>query len=193
MSRLTKEDFDKAGIPASQRHATTVATPSKSKNISEINIKNDKVTKILSRTVTSDLLEELKEGILEDASELEFPNHSPESNKDWLTIANVIKRNKFYENNCHAISSELAQFMDELGSYTDGFKSAETIQLDYNNGVHVAVLVEDEDGEKTVVDYTARQFDKSLPVPLMLKQNDWEELIDYYIEKLHGDYRSESK
>lgn len=129
------------------------------------------------------------DGIELDASSIEFPNHNSAAKKDWMTLEELISKDKYYDNNCDAVSGEVYNYLEEMQIDYEGISNVDLVQLDYAKGAHVAVSVTNEDGEDWVIDYTAKQFDTSLPVPLVLPKKTWEDLIDGYIWAKHKDSR----
>lgn len=134
-------------------------------------------------------MQEIAFGIEEDAATIEFPNHNDECADDWLTLDVLLDKNMYFQNNCHALSSELTELLYHQYSYSDEVSEISTVQLSYGYGVHAAVKVE-LDGEPWILDYTARQFDSTLPNPLIIPEGKWEALIDYYVWTQYFDSRT---
>lgn len=129
------------------------------------------------------------DGIDSEADSIEFPNHNSDAKTDWLTLRELISEDKHYLNNCDAVSGEVYNYLEEMQDEYEGISNVDLVQLDYAKGAHVAVSVTNEDGKDWVIDYTAKQFDTSLPVPLVLPKKTWEDLIDGYIWAKHKDSR----
>jgi hypothetical protein len=151
-------------------------------------VKTHTLPDISNIEVPENLLE-TTEGIELDASSIEFPNHNSASKKEWMTLEELISKDKYYDNNCDAVSGEVYNYLEEMQYEFEGISNVDLVQLDYAKGAHVAVSVANEDREDWVIDYTAKQFDTSLPVPLVLPKKTWEDLIDGYIWAKHKDSR----
>jgi hypothetical protein len=140
--------------------------------------------KIEAPAEVSDLISDIES----EASSIEFPNHNHASGEDWLSLEELIQNDNLYENNCDAVSGEIYNYLEEMSNHYPDITKIDLVQLDYTKGAHVATSLELE-GESWVLDYTAKQFDSSLPVPLIAPKKDWEKLIDLYIWVKHKDTR----
>jgi len=135
-----------------------------------------------------DILDEISE----DYAEIEFPNHNADYEDDWLSMEELISDNAYYRNNCDAVSSEMSEYIYMNYYSEEGITDITPVQLQYKSAVHVAVGLK-VDGSPWVIDYTARQFDEKAPCPLVLPQQKWEALIDYYVWTQFSDTRTDSK
>lgn len=135
-------------------------------------------------------LQDLAADIHDDAHEVEFANHNSDYDDDWMTLGELLEHDAYYRNNCDPLSGELCEYLTSAMSPDDEFENVSTVHLFYGSGIHAAVRLEVE-GEPWVLDYTARQFDTSLPVPLMLPQHKWEALIDHHIWTAYKDQRTD--
>lgn len=124
-----------------------------------------------------------------EASSIEFQNHNSASGEDWLTLEELIENDNLYENNCDAVSGEIYNYLEEMSSHYHDISKIDLVQLNYARGAHVAVTVTINEAE-WVLDYTAKQFDSSLPAPLLAPRKEWENLIDAYIWVKHKDSRA---
>jgi hypothetical protein len=132
---------------------------------------------------------DLSVDIESEANTIEFPNHNAASGEDWLTLEELIENDNLYENNCDAVSGEIYNYLEEMASHYPEISKIDLVQLNYNKGAHVAVTATIDESE-WVLDYTAKQFDSSLPVPLLVPRQEWENLIDAYIWVKHKDSRA---
>ena len=123
-------------------------------------------------------IQDSAEDILDDARNIEVSNHASEG-ADWLTIENMANP-KYALNNCWSVSSKLVESLT-FSMYGD-INKVDTVTLEHDGWEHCAVLLENEE-EKVVVDFTARQFDPAAAFPTVMPFHDWRDYIEKVADK----------
>lgn len=125
------------------------------------------------------------EEILENYGDtLEFANHSDrsiENGYDEYVFLNDCANEDVAWNNCWIVASEILENIS-----AEDFDADEIKQIDVmaeGAGVYHAAIAASVEGEWIVYDYTARQFDKTLPFPLVAPQNIWKDILENRIGK----------
>lgn len=174
-------------LPTLPRQTSSLSEASDVESSNKLKLAAHKLAalKIKHPEPVSDLISDIES----EAYLIEFPNHNSTSSEDWLSLEELIRNDKLCENNCDAVSGEIYNYLEETSPHNhQEISEIDLIQLDYTKGAHVATSFT-VGKQKWVIDYTARQFDTTLPVPLVIPQDKWEELIDSYIWLKHKDSR----
>lgn len=133
-------------------------------------------------------LKDLAYSFMDYAEEIEITNHNKLGN-ETLTLQEMLENPKLFNNNCGPVTWAILK--DLQYESINGYEFQEhTIQ--YNEGVHVAVLATSSNGEEYILDFTARQYYRNLPCPLIEKRDNWEKTIDTYVSMLYMDERKTS-
>lgn len=123
--------------------------------------------------------------VMDYPEDVEFPNHNPQG-EEWLTLQDTLENPNLLQNNCGAITWAVIETITQ--ELPDGY-TAEEKTLTYNNGVHVAVLITDPQNKQHIIDYTAKQYDPTLPTPYITSKENWEKTIDSYVQQQFQDTR----
>lgn len=124
--------------------------------------------------------------MLDYADEIEFVNHNLRHGEEYATLQDMIDNPKMFNNNCGPATWAIIEQLDPLPDN----HTAAPIQLQYLEGIHVAVLLTDHStGAEYILDYTAKQYWDKLPVPLITTRKTWERVIDNYVRVLFKDRR----
>lgn len=133
----------------------------------------------------SDLLtrvDEAVEEITDHAYEIEFLDHSAMAEEDdWLTIRDLYNP-EFAQNNCHAASCEVLEQVN-FHSFIN-FDTSEIVVVDEEWVRHYAICLKDGD-EEVIVDFTARQFNATAEVPLIMEREAWLEWLRIQVDILN--------
>lgn len=111
------------------------------------------------------------EVIRDYGDDVQIPNHgeSP-TTRPYVNLKDMVDGD-VARGNCWAMTNELIEIVDT--SAFDGAEWLDEISIETSWGLnHTALFVGTEDGGY-VVDYTARQFDKSLPFPFIASSVEW--------------------
>lgn len=130
-------------------------------------------------------LHELAENIVEYANDIEFINHNKKGD-EYLTLQDLIEDHTLFNNNCGPVTWAV---LDALSSEDVEGYTFEEHTITYKEGIHVAVLAKNDSGEEYILDFTAKQYYKNLPCPLVESKANWEKTIDTYVSMLYQDSR----
>lgn len=126
-----------------------------------------------------DVLDLYNEYVFED--ELEIADHSGLASGDWITLAELRDNPEALGNNCQAVSAELGK---EL---VGGDEKVELLTVHYEDGyLHNAVSITLPTGSTVVLDFTAAQYDPSLPIPFVAEKARWRDTIAERVLAKHG-------
>jgi len=123
--------------------------------------------------------------IMNYCDDIEVLNHYHEG-KEYLSLTDMLQNTKMFTNNCGPITWAVMENLN--ADMPEGYRVEDYI-LEYRQGVHVACLITDENGEQYVLDYTAKQYDSRLPCPLVEPKERWEAIIDKQVAILYNDTR----
>lgn len=127
---------------------------------------------------------ELVEEIEAAADDIWVPDHSGEAGEDWVALSDIAHNPALAGNNCHAVTFEIFRTAVEDVGHDHPVGTAELV---FDSGVHWAGTFGDAQGRRWVVDYTAHQFDSSLPVPYVALSGEWEKFVAGKIGDKFGD------
>lgn len=116
-----------------------------------------------------------------DEESIEIYDHSGLSDEEILTLAELRDNPDLLANNCYSVSSVLAQELsspdEEVGVISIAYRDKHS---------HHAVSIRNADGEEVILDYTAAQYDNSLPIPFLANRARWKATIADRVAKKHG-------
>lgn len=128
--------------------------------------------------------------IAEDATVIEFPDHSP-GGAEWVNLSDMTDP-YLAGNNCHAATHAVLEHVvtqigqpEEWTAGTVELVFVRTVPGDADSSVHWANTLSSVTGEEWVVDYTARQFDPAVPFPLVARREAWQ---GWVMERVEGEY-----
>lgn len=121
--------------------------------------------------------------ILEDAEGKEYENYSNHGG-EWVTL-HQMKSMPIAMDNCYATTDFLLENRLIKGNLLKSHSLHKVVVQDPEYGSsHCAVLVEfTETQERIVLDFTARQYDNSLPFPVVTGQSEWLQMMQEFIEE----------
>lgn len=123
--------------------------------------------------------------------EIEIPNSNKEaSSAAWITLADVKNNPRLAAGNCGSVSYALeSELSHDFSSENIDFSSVEVKYQDgYNHVANKAILP---NGDIVMVDYTANQYDQTLPTPYVAGVKEWAATINDRVKKLHNTEMSE--
>lgn len=113
--------------------------------------------------------------------EIEFLNHSPNSDEECLTLDRMSEQD-IAINNCHAAT---AVVLENLIS-THRHLKPQQIHVTFADGKsHYAVVVSDEEEGTFVLDYSYAQYDPYTPFPMVAPVERWKNMVDEKGRALH--------
>lgn len=129
-------------------------------------------TTTIDRLDTTTALQELANEILEEADYIEFPDHSGVGNSDWTKLSKA-SNPEHASNNCNAAADEVMKYTVTTIGLSPGLNiSMAAIFFDDDSCHYANLITDDQDNVLGIIDFTARQFDASLPFPLVLDSID---------------------
>lgn len=136
-----------------------------------------------------DEITELVDGLAFSPEEVWFPNHNSTSDEEWLNLQQLADEPSLARNNCHSVTFEVHREIAENVGHPHPHGTAELV---FESGVHWANIAEDAECRRWAVDYTARQFDPTLPCPLVEPADRWQTRVETAIREQYGDVLQES-
>ena len=135
--------------------------------------------------IVLDLVHELDDFMGEEFlnCSLAFEEADEYGDGDWTCLADMAHW-EFAGNNCETATEHVLELIVTKIGQDPGVAHG-TAQLDWEPDMHFANTVT-VDGATWVVDYTARQFDKTLPFPYVAALTDWKQVIDAASHAEHG-------
>lgn len=120
------------------------------------------------------------EVIRDYGDELEIRNQGANSpTRPYVNLKDMVK-GSIAKGNCWAMTKEIVNRVDK--SAFDDAEQIEAINIETSWGMgHTALFVKTKNGGY-VVDYTARQFDESLPFPFIASPDEWKNRLG----EIHG-------
>lgn len=116
-----------------------------------------------------------------DEDSVEIYDHSGLGDEEMLTLADLRDNPELLANNCYSVSSELAEQLfspdEEVGVISIAYRDRHS---------HHAVSFRNSDGEEVILDFTAAQYDSSLPIPFIADRARWKATIADRVGKKHG-------
>lgn len=129
---------------------------------------------------------EILEALACEADIIEFEDSSSlaDENDGWVTLADMEDAVRA-GNNCFGATHAVDEFIvTSIG--VDEDSSAHTVEAVFADGkVHWANIIRMPEADM-VIDYTARQFDKSVAVPLVLPVDKWAQWVSGLVEQRYG-------
>ena len=107
---------------------------------------------------------------------MEFPNGNGSIDEDYITFQDLMDNEELMAGNCFAVADTLEE---ECGW------PAETVYYEDGKAHSFNSIVRD--GEKFIIDFTARQYGCDVPVPYVATPEDWKQTIEGSAMKLYGD------
>lgn len=120
------------------------------------------------------------ERLLDFTHEIEIQNctnNYSEYPDDWTTVMEVMEDSELAGGNCSVVSSAMSEESPKLRYFEVGFETAS----------HASNYYTTEDGVIMVVDFTARQYDPEIKVPLIMELEEWKSLINDSVKRKYGD------
>ena len=119
--------------------------------------------------------------IFKENHHVEIFNFHPSGKKNSKITISELEQQNLHQSNGKSLSHALAVPIRKhlpAGSRTDVLTRSHG-----KSGSHTAIIVTLEEDIKYIVDYTAKQYDETLPAILVLTKEEWENLIDPHILK----------
>lgn len=130
------------------------------------------------------------EDVMDRSHMIEFldegDRYTKDTGDDYVPLS-AMAAMKYAIGNCHAASWAVAEStcIPEVQLLGVRYAKNEESRAPLSMNCHYALLVRDEDSDEDwVVDFTARQFDKSEPFPLALPLAAWKQKIDAHVARL---------
>lgn len=118
-----------------------------------------------------DMCSEIIDDLISNAHNIEIANHNfATSPEEWVTLQEIMDSHELAGNNCFAVASQIEEETDEK------FLHGEFLFKDCKS--HHCSIFTDTDEQKIVIDFTAHQYDETLPCPLVTDPNTWKNLIE---------------
>lgn len=133
-------------------------------------------------------VKDLAYSFMEYADEITIDNHCKHG-PETVTLADMLDSPKLFNNNCGPLTWAVLE--DLKHEAIEGYTFEEHV-LQYKEGIHVAILAINSEGEEYVIDYTAKQYYEKLPCPIIETKENWEKTIDTYVSMLYNDERKNS-
>lgn len=116
-----------------------------------------------------------------DEDTVELADHSGLGSDEYITLSELRENPETLANNCHAASLAIAEELE------GDEEVVELLSINYEDGyTHHAVSLKSPDGVEVILDYTAAQYDSSLPIPFVAERARWQSTIEDRVLKKHG-------
>lgn len=129
---------------------------------------------------------EIVDALAEEAENIEFEDASSLADEqgEWVTLTDMEDPARA-GNNCFGATHAIDEFIvTSIG--VDEDSSARTVEAVFTDGkVHWANIIRMPEADM-VIDYTARQFDESVAVPLVLPVDEWAQWVSARVEQRYG-------
>ena len=130
----------------------------------------------------ADKVHEAVDFILHDAEGLEYENYSTSHSGQFVTL-DLMAQPHIAADNCYATTDFLLNhpyLLDNITAMHE--RSSIVVVSEYNGSSHSAVLLSFPDqSDRVVLDFTARQFDESIPFPHIASESEWIQFMDNVI------------
>lgn len=125
-------------------------------------------------------LSSLASELLEEFGWCGFTSVSPDSEGEVFSLSDC-EEEMYADGNCHAASTMLSEEVDPAGWGFSEISVAALVSTDGTRFYHAGVSAVLE-GQRIIIDFTARQFGEEIPFPLVVPAEEWADVVNTAIE-----------